>query len=166
MLILLVGPKGSGKSHVGKLLESALGVQFFHVEPHWLAYYDECARAGREPSIAEGVRRIHPMIAEALETNRHISIETTGASREILDDLLSFRARHPVLLANVHAPLSVCLHRIATRDPSRQIPMDEGGIRQVHELSEALDLDFDVALDTTDLSDTDIVSGFAPFVRP
>jgi len=165
MLILLVGPKGSGKSHVGRLLESRLGVRFFHVEPLWLAYHDECARTGRDGRIAEGVRRIHPAIAEALETHRHVSVETTGASAEILDDLLSFRASHPVLLARLRAPLPVCLARIAARDPSHQIAMDEAGIRRVHELSDALDLDFDIVLDTAALGDEEILEAFGRFVR-
>jgi shikimate kinase len=33
MFIVLVGPKGSGKSHIGRTLERELGVLFFHVEP-------------------------------------------------------------------------------------------------------------------------------------
>jgi shikimate kinase len=46
MFVMLVGPEGSGKSHVGRVLEKHLGVRFFHVEPLWLDYYAECQRAG------------------------------------------------------------------------------------------------------------------------
>src|SRR5688572_13495016 len=37
MFVILVGAKGSGKSHIGRILEARLGVHFFHVEPLWLA---------------------------------------------------------------------------------------------------------------------------------
>ena len=164
MLILLIGPKGGGKSHIGRLLEARSGVHFFHVEPHWMAYHEECARLGRERSIAEGIRRVRPAITEALQRHRHVCIETTGASREILDDLLSFGADHPLLLARIHAPLPVCLERIAARDQTHQIPMDEAGIRKVYELGAVLDLSFDLTLENTSLSDAQIVEAFAPYL--
>src|SRR5512134_1557953 len=103
MLILLIGPKGSGKSHIGRLLESAFNIHFFHVEPLWMKYYAECREAGREPSIGEGVRRIHPAISAALGSYRHVCVETTGASREILDDLLSLGGTSNTLLVKVSA---------------------------------------------------------------
>lgn len=50
MLILLIGPKGSDKSHIGRILELSLGGHFFHVETLWMAYNAEVfsiARARR-----------------------------------------------------------------------------------------------------------------------
>lgn len=66
MFILLVGPKGSGKSHIGRIIERRLGVHFFHVEPLWMAYHAQCKSLGRKPTVAEGIRAVHPKIAEAL----------------------------------------------------------------------------------------------------
>jgi len=103
MFVLLVGPKGSGKSHIGRILERRLGVSFFHVEPLWMSYHAECARSGRRPDIPEGIARIHPLIADALRAHEHVCVETTGASPEILDDLLSLAARST---AWSRAPLS------------------------------------------------------------
>lgn len=166
VLILLIGPKGSGKSHIGRLLESSLGVHFFHVEPHWMAYNAECARRGREPSIPEGVRRIHPALAAALQEHRHVCVETTGASREILDDLMSFGESRGLVLASIRAPLSVCLERIRSRDPTHQIPMEENAIRRVHEMGEALDVPFDIDLENVSLSDEEILQAFARHMGP
>lgn len=160
MLILLVGPKGSGKSHIGRLLEATLGVHFFHVEPHWMAYHAECAEAGRPVRIAEGIERVRPPLTHALTTHEHVCVETTGASTEILDDLLALGDRFGLLLVRVDAPLTLCLERIAARDQTQQIPMQEEGIREVYARSAAAPLPYAVTLDNEGLTDEQILRPF------
>ena len=80
MLIVLIGPKGSGKSYIGRTIEARLGVHFFHVEPLWLEYHAECKASNREPVISEGIAKVHPVLMRALETCVHVCVETTGAS--------------------------------------------------------------------------------------
>lgn len=157
---MLVGPKGSGKTHVGRLLEAHLGVRFFHVEPLWMEYHAACAAAGRPVSLPEGIARIHPHIADALAEHPRVCVETTGASPEILHDLLALGARAGLLLVRVAAPLPVCLARIRRRDPTHQIPLDEDAVRTVHARSTALDLPFDVVLHNADLDDDDLLRRF------
>jgi len=157
MLILLVGPKGSGKSHIGRLLETSFGVHFAHVEPLWMAYHEECAAAGRDPSIAEGIERVRPSIARALAEHGAICVETTGASREILDDLLAVGSHRGIRLVRVTAPLDVCLDRIASRDPAHQIPADSALIARVHRLSSELDLPWDLVIENDGLSEEELV---------
>ena len=72
MFVLLVGPKGSGKSQIGCTLEKHPGVLFFHVEPLWLDYYAECQASG-QPVISEGIGRVHTLIAEARRSHEHVS---------------------------------------------------------------------------------------------
>jgi shikimate kinase len=160
VLIILIGPKGSGKSHIGRLLERELGVHFFHVEPHWMAFQDECRKTGIEPDIPTGIRRIHPLIADALAKHSFVCVETTGASNEILDDLLSFGEHGQQLLVNVRAPLSLCLNRIAERDPTEQIPLSPAEIEKVHALSSAVALPFDIVLENTSLDEDEILASF------
>ena len=161
MLIVLVGPKGSGKSHIGRTLQAKMGVHFFHVEPHWVDYNARCADAGREPSIAEGIAQIHPLIARVLDQHQDVCIETTGASSEILDALLALRPRADVLVARIAAPVDLCLERVATRDPTDMLAMEPEMVRMVHELSEALELDADIVLRNESLSADEIVAAFA-----
>lgn len=160
MLVLLIGPKGAGKSHIGRILEARLGVHFFHVEPLWMAYHAECADAGRTVVIAEGVGRVHPRIAEALPEHEHVCVETTGASSEILDDLLALGEEHGLLTVKIEVPLDVCLERIRGRSPTHQIPMEEAMIRKVYELSESLDMPFDLLIENLRLSDDELVELF------
>jgi hypothetical protein len=137
MFVVRVGPKGSGKTRIGRLLEQALDVRFFHVEPLWMAYHAECKAAGRQPDIAQGVSLVHPRISAALATSGHLCVETTGASPEILTGLLSLAPQANTLVVRVNAPLELCLRRIAARDQTDQIRMDVQSIAQVHALSAA-----------------------------
>jgi len=166
MLVLLIGPKGSGKSHIGRLLEARLGVCFFHVEPLWMAYYEECTRDARQPMIAEGITRVHPAIAAALERHQHVCVETTGASPEILDGLLHLGKQAGLLLARVKAPLSLCMERIMSRDQTCQIPMEPDKIRRVYELGESLDLPFAIELENIALTDEQVLEPFSLILRP
>ena len=160
MLILLVGPKGSGKSHIGRLLEARLGVHFFHVEPHWMRYHAECAAAGRPVDIAEGIERVRPVLAEALARHTYVCVETTGASPEILADLLALGERFGLLLVRVEAPLALCLERIAARDQTHQIPLQEAQILEVYERSAAVDLPYAFVLDNQELSEDHLLRPF------
>ncbi|HEX7071882.1 MAG TPA: AAA family ATPase [Rhodothermales bacterium] len=164
MLVLLVGPKGSGKSHIGRLIETRLGVPFFHVEPLWMAYHAACRAEGREPDLVEGIRRIHPKIVKALAELGSVCVETTGASREILDDLLRIGEQVGIVRIAVEAPLDLCLDRIASRDPRHQIPMDEDGVRTVHRLFEELTFPFDLRLRNVDLTADEAVGFIQPFI--
>lgn len=160
MLVVLVGPKGSGKSYIGRTLEARLGVHFFHVEPLWLEYYARCKAAGRQPVIAEGIATVHPVLANALDKHAHVCVETTGASSEILEALLSLRPRQDIIVARVAAPLELCLDRIKSRDQTHQIPMDMDTVREVHELSESQSLSSDLTLDNVQLTEAEIVDQF------
>ena len=160
MFVLLVGPKGSGKSYIGRTLERSLGVLFFHVEPLWIEYYAECKAAGRRPSIPEGISKVHPQIADALRTNENVCVETIGASPEILNDLLSLAHPSETWVVRVSAPLELCLERIATRDQTNQVPMDVESLRKVYALSVAAAFRSDFTLESTALTEAEIVSRF------
>jgi limonene-1,2-epoxide hydrolase len=160
MLVILVGPKGSGKSYIGRILGAHLGVHFFHVEPLWLSYHRECSAAGRQPIIAEGIARVYPVLARALAEHPHVCVETTGASSEILDALLALRPRSEIVIARVTAPLELCLQRISTRDQTDQIPLETESIRKVYALSESLLLESDITLNNTQLTEQEIVETF------
>ena len=157
MLILLVGPKGSGKSYIGRLLQSALGIHFCPVEPLWMAYHAACKEAGKEPTIAEGIAVVHPLIAKALAEHTHVSVETTGASAEILTDLLALGHDAGLLLVRLQVPLETCLERIARRDQRQQIPLATEAIKEVYRLSVALDLPVDVVIENCELEDEQIL---------
>ena len=165
MLIVLVGPKGSGKSHIGRALERRLGVSFFHVEPLWMEYHARCKAEGRAPVISEGIGVVHPAVSDAVQRHGKVCIETTGASTEILEGLTALAPPEARCIVRVRVPLELCLERIARRDPTHQIPMDEVSIRKVYDLSLQAGVDPDLVLDNIDLSEDEIVTAFRPLIE-
>jgi len=166
VFVVLVGPKGSGKSHIGRVLEQKLGVHFFHFEPLWIAYYSQCKAAGHEPTVPGGISVVHPKIKEAIRTHEHVCIETTGASPEILADLLSLASARDTLVARINVPLELCLERINSRDQTHQIPMDVETVKRVYRLSTAANVHSALILDNTALSEAEIVALFENALTP
>lgn len=160
MFVLLVGPKGSGKSHIGRVLERRLGVHFFHVEPLWMAYYAECKVKGQTPNIQEGIRIVHPKISNALTAHEHVCVETTGASPEILNDLVSLASEQNTLVVRLAVPLELCLERVASRDQTHQIPMDAENIKKVYQLSTSADINAALVLENLALTEAEVVHLF------
>jgi len=165
MLIVLVGPKGSGKTHIGRFLERTFGVHFFHVEPFWMAYHAECAACGASPTVEAGMAKIRPLLAEAISGHHHVCVETTGASGEIVAGLMGLAPRSEILVVRVRVPLNVCLERIAGRDPTDQVPMDLESVRAIHQLSESLELSADIEIENTDPDDSHVARSFARLCR-
>ncbi len=160
MLILLIGPKGSGKSHIGRILESYLCVHFFHVESLWMAYYAECKASGKQPTISEGIQTVHPSIANALRQYDRVCVETTGASSEILNALISLGQESGIFIVRVQAPLDICLQRISVRDQTNQIQLDTDSIQKIYHLSASLEIPCDLVIENTALTEEQIVKLF------
>ncbi len=160
MLILLVGPKGSGKSHIGRILQTHRGIHFFRVEPHWQLYHADCASSGEQPVVAAGIARVHPHLAGSLRRYEHVCVETTGASSEILSYLLSLRPVQETLVARITAPLDLCLQRIANRDQTYQVPMDIESVKKVYVLSETAAVKADLIIRNEWLTESQIVEIF------
>lgn len=143
-ILVLVGPKGSGKSTLGRMLSRHAGVHSLDVEPiakEVLAamgnVIDEAYARRAFAAIARAVRDIE-------RDHRVIVLETTGASTETNELLDRLRERHDVRLARIHAGPETCEARIKARDPSRQIQVSPELIREMHRRSAALALPWDL----------------------
>lgn len=126
-----------------------------------MAYYAECRSKSQAPGIADGIRFVHPRIREALAACQHVCVETTGASAEILSDLMSLTPARDTLVVRLSAPLELCLKRVAARDQTHQIPMDIENIEKVYQLSTSAEIPAALVLENAALSDAEIVDVFA-----
>lgn len=159
-LILLVGPKGAGKTRIGGLLERRAGVQFVRVEP----MYREAQAAGRDgqPEVIEAIRR------RAATTSSPLCIETTGASRAMLDAYLGELGRaFEVLPVRVTAPADLCLRRVRGRDQTDHIPVSDDRVQAVNALAEAVVLPWAATIDTSaDPDDETVLAALAALLGP
>ena len=130
-IIVLVGPKGAGKSTIGQLIENRLGVPFVRVEP---IYLQVRLRLGPEhPDLErQGFQTILGHLTQALVRNQTICFETTGASAHTSWLLAELGRLAEVLPVQVQADPSQCLDRIHRRDASVHIPISDDEIERIN----------------------------------
>lgn len=144
-IVLLVGPKGCGKTTLGRWLEEDLGERFLEVETiaqRVLAERGGVMGEGYAQACFDAIRAAVDQLPEPL-----IIMETTGAAAETQAFLDGLRAKHDVLLVRVRASANTCEWRIARRDSSRQVPVPRELIDRMHAATEALGWSWDLELD-------------------
>jgi shikimate kinase len=144
-LLVLIGPKGSGKTHVGTVIEARLGVRFIRVEPIFAALNDQVE------AFVEVERQIRGALAEVPV----VAIESTGIVPEHVGTL---RARYqPVRLIGVHASAETCFRRYTARDACGHIPISSDEVREINERAARVRYNWDCVLDNdAELTDEEI----------
>jgi len=146
VVVLLVGPKGSGKTFVGALVSERLGLAFLRVEPIFLAHQAASRLAGAARD-AEGYARVLAEVERRLAGAPGLLLESTGASEVFPAFLEALRARHPVRLVAVRASPAVCLERVRTRDAADHIPVSDERAAEINRRAAAVRLPWDLELD-------------------
>lgn len=143
-ILVLVGPKGSGKTTLGRMLARRSGVYFLDVEPIAKEVLASMGNVIDERYARRAFAEIVRAVRGIERDHRVIVLETTGASEETAALLAGLRERHDVRLARIHAGPETCEARIKARDPSRQIQVSPDLIREMHRRSAALSLPWDL----------------------
>jgi shikimate kinase len=146
VVLVLVGPKGSGKTYIGTLLGKELGIRFLRVEPIFL----ETTRGSQLTGTAldaEGYARILAEVDSALSRERRVAIESTGASEAFPAFLQALRSRYAVKLVAVRAPLDRCLERVRSRDQSVHIAVSDERVTEINARAGEVRLAWDLEID-------------------
>ncbi|MEI6094475.1 MAG: AAA family ATPase [Gammaproteobacteria bacterium] len=159
-VFILIGPKGSGKSHVGTVLKKYFGIPFLNVDKLGLENIPKSKLLG-EDLIKEGFHFEEDNIAKILQTEDSVAFEATGSHTYFFVVLNRLRSSYAVKLIRVSAPLDKCLERIATRDQTKNIPVSNELIQSINERALAVQLPWDLELDNSvDISEVAIVASF------
>ncbi len=145
-VLVLVGPKGAGKSTIGHVLATDLGLHFLRVEPIFL---DVRAQLGASHSQFEaaGFQAVLTALREALVQHDIVCFETTGASTHVSWLLEALRQEARVLLVRVLAAPDQCLSRIRARDASIHIPVSDDQIERINAIALTVVLPWTAELD-------------------
>lgn len=149
-LVVLVGPKGAGKSTVGRMIESRFDAHFMDVERIAIRVLRSMGGIIDETYARRAFEEIARAIRAVEREHAAIVIETTGASEETVKFLHRLMARHDVRLIRVRASAETCAERIKTRNQSKQISVSDEVIRTMHARSNALNLPWDIEIDNND----------------
>ena len=147
-VIILVGPKGSGKSFIGSLIDKELGIPFLRVEPIFLANMRR-SRATGDALDAEGYHQVAAAIDRALTGEKCLVIESTGAADAFSDFFLALRARYEVLLVSIKAPPDICLERVHSRDQSTHIAVSDDRVSEINQRAVQVRLPWNLEIDNS-----------------
>ncbi|MFN0063191.1 MAG: AAA family ATPase [Myxococcaceae bacterium] len=128
-ILVLVGPKGAGKTTIGAFLERRYGVRFLRVEPIWI----EHAKGTRDEYWEHrGYERVVAAVQRELESHKIVVIETTGAAASTSAFLDALRALARVTLVRISCPESECLDRVRRRNANDHIPVSDDCVAEIN----------------------------------
>ncbi|MBB5641134.1 hypothetical protein [Cryobacterium roopkundense] len=145
---VLIGPKGSGKTHIGTLLERAFDITFLSVEKLGLANIPQSTLTGRE-LLQEGFHQEEVEIDRILAGTDAMSCESTGAAEYFYVVLERLRSKYDVKLLRIYSPLETCYQRVHDRDQTAHIPVSEQLLRSINEQAATVDLNWDLQIDNS-----------------
>jgi XRE family transcriptional regulator, aerobic/anaerobic benzoate catabolism transcriptional regulator len=146
-VLLLVGPKGAGKTTLGRELAKRPGVRFVPVEA---IAKEVLASMGNVIDERYARRAFDAILRELRDLERRHStlvLETTGASEHSRDFVRRLANRYELALVRVTASPSECEARILARDPSAQIAVSRAMVREMHGRFEALTWPWSVSVE-------------------
>lgn len=148
---VLVGPKGAGKSYVGRLAERSLGISFIDVEAIALSLPGGSTAGDLYALVQTEVER-------RLQGTDEVLLEVTGAAPESVSLFEHLRRAYVLRLIQISAPLSTCIERISLRDATTHLPTTPEMVQRVYAVSIAADLPYDLRLENHATEDADILS--------
>jgi predicted kinase len=145
-VIALVGPKGAGKSTIGRFLAAESGIRFLDVEPLFLevrarlgASHPDCEHRGFEMVLAG--------LTDALTRSNTVCFDSTGASTHfhwLLSELGKLALVVPV---RVLVDLAQCVERIHGRDAAVHIPVVAEHIERINAVATQVELPWAAEID-------------------
>ena len=151
-IILLMGPKGAGKTYLAARMEAELGIPFLRVEPIWLALSAEMAPGSLEFDN-EGQRRVLANAQTLLSANSQLVLESTGTAPWFANFLAGLKEMATVTLVRVRVPLAMCLERIHARDATQHIAVSDDRIGEINEIACRLDLPWSATVDNVSVDE-------------
>jgi len=148
-LYMLIGPKGSGKTHIGTLVNRHTDIFFLRVEPIWL---------GLKPG-EDGWKRIEAVIDTMFQKHDKVMIESLGIGEGFVKFHASLAERYSIKMIRVHADLDTCFTRVKTRNNLEHIPVSDDKVTEFNQIASAVTHHWDLEINNNDPTpDKDIIN--------
>lgn len=159
-VFILIGPKGSGKTFIGKIIEKRLNILFVMIEDIFRKIQSKHITS-RE-NIIKGYHEVEVTIESILSENESVCFESTGLAKEFWLLVDNLKKKYEVRLISVFAPLDICLDRIQKRNSLVHISISMEDIRKLNQASADLQFKSALQIDTSKVSEDEIVDLFKP----
>ena len=135
-LYMLIGPKGSGKTYIGTLVEKETGISFLRVENIWLALHPK----------EDGWQKVEQAIDQAFEGCDKLMIENLGAGEGFQRFHDSLKKKYNTKLVRVISDPDICLDRVMNRNDKNHIPVSDEKVLEYNKISARVKLDWAIEI--------------------
>ena len=136
ILYMLIGPKGSGKTYIGTLVEKKTDISFLRVENIWLTLN----------SKEDGWLKVEQTIDKAFESCNKLMIENLGAGQGFHRFYVSLKVKYNIKLVRVFSDLDVCLDRVMSRENKNHIPVSDTKVAEYNKIAAQVKLDWAIEI--------------------
>ncbi|MGM0751524.1 MAG: AAA family ATPase [Bacillota bacterium] len=130
-IYLLIGPKGSGKSFIGTLMDQKFGIPFIRVED-WAKKVKKDRHIDNEDYLSDVFSAIEKGIRHSLDTHDRIVFESTGLTPHFDQMFENIKEDFSVITIGVHANHELCLNRVKARDQSIHINVSDEQVNEIN----------------------------------
>ncbi len=132
-IYLLIGPKGSGKSYIGNLMDKAFQIRFVRRVEDWAKTVKKDREIDDKAYIEEIFQVIEKGVRKELTKYDDIVFESTGLS-EYFDVMLENLQRDfDLKTIRIIAHDELCLSRVRTRDLSIHVDVSDNQVKKINE---------------------------------
>jgi predicted kinase len=161
-IYLLIGPRGSGKTYVGKLIQDKLNITFLNVETFFIRA-EKINKKLDEEKFKKVWLKIEKRIDKILTTKKSVAFESIGIFQSFKDFLTRLNLKYQIKLTRIKTPLKLCDERMATRKPGTHAHMTKADIALVNKMSLKEKYKYDLVIDNNKSTDDVIISKFEAF---
>lgn len=136
-VIILIGPKGSGKTFIGTRLSELTHAVFLRVENIWLNL----------PQGENGWQHVEQNIDEVLTQTEIGIIESLGVSDGFNGMLKNLSDKYNIKLVKIVTNLNECLKRVRERSADDHIPVSDTDVQKYNNIAITADYDWDIIID-------------------
>jgi len=131
-LFMLIGPKGSGKTHIGDAVGRNTNIHFLRVEPIWLTV---------QPS-EDGWQKVENAIDAAFKIHDRVLVESLGAGDGFRSFHASLSSKYEIKMIHVVANLDTCLARVRSRDARDHIAVSDDQVEAYNRVAALIKYDW------------------------
>ncbi len=155
MIYLLIGPKGSGKSYIGQLMEKYFGIRFLRVED-WARQIKRDRSVDNKTYLKEVFAAIEAGVRKELELRCPVVFESTGLTGYFDAMLENLKRDYAVRTIAIMTDLSICLQRVRSRDQSIHINVSDAQVSEINARVFEKQIKTDFIIDNTDKQEEDL----------
>jgi shikimate kinase len=139
-LYMLIGPKGSGKTHIGTLVNKHTDIAFLRVEPVWL---------GLKPG-EDGWKKVEAVIDSMFQTHNKVMIESLGIGEEFSEFYAALAEKYFIKMIRVYAELEACFTRVKSRNNVEHIAVSDDKVIEFNRIAATVTYNWDLEIKNND----------------